>query len=744
MLLMLATLLAMPATAQTDTATGRVTDAATGAPVVGANVRPDGAAGRGAATDADGRFRFPREARDAALVVSAVGYETARVPLPDGLVPVEVALQPATSALDVVTVDGARGVAAEPSAPRHALATTEDLLARLQGVSLVQRGAFAAEPVVRGYSGGQIALLVDGMPVVGACVDKMDPASSYIEPENLESVTVTRGAADLSVGSQVGGAVAFATERPRFGVPVAASVETGVESQGAARRARASANVSHGAVAVRASGSYRAADDYAAGGGETVATSGYNKRNGALAASLRLPGGGTLMAQGLADDAWLVGYPSLWMDATLASARVAALVYTGPAPHTDGVEARLYRTSVRHAMDDRFRDVRARPVMRGMYMPMAGTTTTWGARAEGAHTHGGTHVGLVADVHRTAQFGDMWMYSVYPGIQDMYLLNVGDAHALNGSLAADARRALSRRWTAAASARLDATTRGVDRADMRDLFRRRYGLAADDDLSRSRLVPSVSASLTYAVMPATRLRVSLAEAGRLPTLVEQYGHYVFNYTDGYFYTGRPDLPTERSAQLEVGVAHASRWLAVEATAFGHLLRNVVVGVADPTTTAGAPGSTYRFRLTSAAARATLVGGEASARLDLGAVGVPGLDVAATLNVVYGHNAELHEALPMLPPTGGMVAVRYRRGAFAGEAETRWAMPQNHVAATFAGELPTDGFAVAALRGTWRPSAAVALSGGVENLFDVRYAEHLTLADVPSRGRSLFLTLSLTR
>ena len=71
------------------------------------------------------------------------------------------------------------------------------------------------------------------------------------------------------------------------------------------------------------------------------------------------------------------------------------------------------------------------------------------------------------------------------------------------------------------------------------------------------------------------------------------------------------------------------------------------------------------------------------------------------------------------------------------------MPQTHVAGGFAGERPTDGFAVAALRGTWRPSAAFALSG-VENLFDARCAEHPTLADVPSRGRSLTLTLSLTR
>ena len=195
-----------------------------------------------------------------------------------------------------MTVEGERAVAGAPSAPTKTPATTEDLLARLPGVRMIQRANFAAEPVVRGYQGGQISLTIDGMPVYGACVDKMDPASSYVEPENLAAVEVSKGASDLGRGSQIGGAVDLVTERPRFGVPLAAEAEAGVESNGLARRVRGAANWSAGRLAARVSGSYRGSGDYAPGGGDAIETSGYAKRNLAAAATLRLAEGHALTA----------------------------------------------------------------------------------------------------------------------------------------------------------------------------------------------------------------------------------------------------------------------------------------------------------------------------------------------------------------------------------------------------------------------------------------------------------------
>ncbi|MGB3545205.1 TonB-dependent receptor domain-containing protein, partial [Rubrivirga sp.] len=596
---------------------------------------------------ADGYFVVPIQPGDHWLVVSAVGYAPARVHAHDGTSLV-VRLQATTEAFATVTVEGERAVAGAPSAPVRTPATTEDLLARLPGVSLVHRANFAAEPIIRGYQGGQVSLTIDGMPIYGACVDKMDPASSYVEPENLAAVEVSKGG-DLGGGSQIGGSIDLVTERPLFGVPIAAEGEVGFESNGLARRVRGAANWSQGRLAVRASGSYRGAGDYSPGGGEAIPVSGYEKRNLAAAAALRLGEGHTVTAQVLTDDAWLVGYPALLMDAVLAKARLGSVAYEGRGLGLDRVDARLYRNRVDHTMDDRFRNVLAREVMRGMYMPMAGYTDVWGGNLEAAKTVAGTALTATADVHRLMQFGDMTMFSVYPGIRDMVLLNVGDVTATNAGLTLEARRPVTERLAVSVSGRLDATARDVGREEMRGLFARRTG---SDDVARQLAIPSASATLSYAASDRTRLRLTVADAGRLPTVVEQYGHYVYNYVDGYFYTGDPDLRPERSRQLEVGLAHAGDGFALEAAAFAHALSDVVVGLADSEVVAGLAGSTYRFRLYDNGGNGWMTGGEVSALARFGS----GLEAVASVQAAFGHNTRFDEPLPMIPPVGGVAAL----------------------------------------------------------------------------------------
>src|SRR5690606_20136937 len=85
--------------------------------------------------------------------------------------------------------------------------TTEDILARMEGVSMIRRGPIGMEPSLRGFSSGQVNLVLDGMKVFGACTDKMDPVSIYIEPMNLQQIGVEHGANGLEMGSSIGGAV---------------------------------------------------------------------------------------------------------------------------------------------------------------------------------------------------------------------------------------------------------------------------------------------------------------------------------------------------------------------------------------------------------------------------------------------------------------------------------------------------------------------------------------------------------
>ncbi|MFA5245946.1 MAG: hypothetical protein WC380_11645, partial [Pedobacter sp.] len=62
------------------------------------------------------------------------------------------------------------------------LSSTEDILSRIEGVSLIRRGPIGMEPSLRAFSAGQVNVVIDGMKFFGACTDKMDPVTIYTEP----------------------------------------------------------------------------------------------------------------------------------------------------------------------------------------------------------------------------------------------------------------------------------------------------------------------------------------------------------------------------------------------------------------------------------------------------------------------------------------------------------------------------------------------------------------------------------
>lgn len=521
----------------------------------------------------------------------------------------------------VVSVDATPGVVPERRT------STEDVLSRLPGVQTAARGGFAWEPQIRGMMLGPVALTLDGVPVAGACIDRMDPASSYVEPENLARIDVRRGGASLDGAMQNAGSLDLVTEDPTWGPP-RVRVETAAEWPTGLRRVGGVAGVSAGRWAMRASGVYRQAARYVPGGGASALDhSGYTKRNARLAVAWRPAPSTVVTAQGLVDDAWNVGYPVLLMDATLAQGRIAMLrLEHRPEASRPSYDVRLYANRVDHAMDDRHRDVLARPVMRGMYMPMTGTTDAVGLRADVGTSRGPWAVSAMADVHRQRQAGTMWMYSLYPGIADMALRNVGDARALNGAAAVTVTRRLALRprtgrdpdggdasdaglLDVTAQVRLDATRRDVgDAASRALLIARTPGL---DTTAVALAAPSVSLRLAYTATDALHLHASLARTARLPTLVEHYGHYVYDYRDGTFYTGRPSLGAEVSTGLDVGATWHGPRGSLDATVFATAFTDHIAGADDPTVPGGA---TYRFRVYDGTGAMRLVGAEVDGRL----------------------------------------------------------------------------------------------------------------------------------
>lgn len=724
-----------PAIGQQHVVTGKVIDASTGDGIPTATVAIVDTR-MGTAADGEGNFTIAMPHNNHVLRISAIGFDARVLVIHDHSEPITVVLQPSVIQFDEVVVSTTGSRINDPAASPHNMNGVEALLDRVPGADFLQRANFAWEPVVRGMSGGQVALVIDGMKIVGACVDKMDPTSAYVEVENLEKLELTKGGFDLTQGSQIGGSINLTTQKPTYDQPLYGNAEVGFESASTLRRGRVVVGASHHNTSIRGSYSYKMASDFRPGGSSTIYNSGYRKNNFKFDVSQRLNASHELSASVLGDNAWDVGYPVLLMDATLAKARIYSLTHSwlpAAAGNVQGLETRVYYNTIDHYMDDFEREVLDRPVMRGMNMPMYGYTRTGGAISTLNAGFGKQQLRLTLDTYQTKSFGDMWMFSVFENIPDMYLLNLGDVVVQQGALAADLSTPIGHRINARFNARVDYSPRDVRNEQAIAILAGRWGT---DDLSKRYLLGGASASFEYVVNPATRLRLSMANVGRLPTHVENYGHYIYNYVDGYFYSGDPNLKPERSSQVEIGVERWTSRYGFKAAVYTNYVRNYIYGVGDDGLSD--TSETLRFRVFSNADAAILTGGELS-----GVVSVAeGVELAGTASYTYGQNLEVGEPMYLIPPLTGLVSLRVERGRWWGEYEARMAMPQNRVARIAADELGTDGYLVNNIRGSYSPSQKIEIKAGVENIFDVLYHEHLSFGDLPSLGRNIYSAVAV--
>src|SRR5690606_20742813 len=170
-------------------------------------------------------------------------------------------------------------------------------------------------------------LVLDGMKVFGACTDKMDPVSIYIEPTNLQRIAVEPGANGLDMGSAIGGTInlGMADAKVQGERSFSGSLTSGFHTAAQAFQNTLVSNYSEKDWAIRFAGTYRKANEYKDGNGNKVAFSQYEKANFSVSSRYNLSENLFLKADFIWDDGWNIGYPALPMDVGSAKARIGSL-----------------------------------------------------------------------------------------------------------------------------------------------------------------------------------------------------------------------------------------------------------------------------------------------------------------------------------------------------------------------------------------------------------------------------------
>ena len=97
-------------------------------------------------------------------------------------------------------------------------------------------------------------------------------------------------------------------------------------------------------------------------------------------------------------------------------------------------------------------------------------------------------------------------------------------------------------------------------------------------------------------------------------------------------------------------------------------------------------------------------------------------LGGTLSYVRGKNRDTHDNLFRIAPLNGQLYGELRRGRWTHRAEIR-AAAQQHEVSSYNDEQKSGGWAIHNLRTQWSDSQWQ-LRGGIENLFDKNYHDHL--------------------
>lgn len=713
---------------------GEVLHAETQQPVAGAHVYLVNS-DKGTVTNASGRFELTAEPGRHLIAVSHIGFASRMVPTNTACEchdMITIFLEPEqVRSSDLLVTAGRAQMQHSGVYSSSKTKSVEDHMAGISGMDMVTRANMAKDPVIRGMRDGRVNVLIDGMRLTPACVDGMDPATAYVETDNLQSIEIGRGF-ENGTGKQSapGGSVNFSMVRPALNSGLKASAETGYQSVSRQQFYQGSVSYGEEEWAVRLSGTFRDAGDLQPGSGSRIDGSGFRKGNVMASVVYEPSESHRFNLRYIGDFAGKIGYPAMIMDTRRADAHIAGLehAWSDPFSGVHSITTNLYMNRVEHWMDDYDRDVTEREVMRDMFMPMYGETVTTGFTSEFNASRNDHLFNLSLEGFRIDAFGDMLMEHVDPSVRDMYLVNLGDVVQQNLILSGSHTWFADSGWTIGTTLRGEAGMNRLNNTDARATYRAEY--SEEIGLEPSGLAYQIGFTAENEISSRFTAGVSLSSGTRLPDHMERYGYYIYQPLDGFFYIGNPELTPERSTQAEffTRMGGDQSRLSGSLSLWVNRMDNYIAGLRTDDL----------FKQMQNMGQATLTGFEG----DLFAQISNRWSTSGSLSYVFGTHQELDEPLPMMPPLKGQVSLQRQSEALQLEGRFRWAAPQNRIAEQNSLETTTDGYALLDLFAQVPVSRAVSVQLGLENMLSTFYTEHLSVNSMPAPGRNVQVSVRI--
>ncbi|OGT32845.1 MAG: TonB-dependent copper receptor [Gammaproteobacteria bacterium RBG_16_51_14] len=646
----------------------------------------------------------------------------------------------------------------DPRAPQQPLPAQDGaaFLKAVPGMSVIRKGGTDGDPVFRGMAASRLNILLDGENIYGGCSNRMDPPTAYVFPETYDRVTVLKGPQTVLYGPGASaGTVLFEREHRRL--EEAGWKFNGSLMGGSFGRHDEVLDLRAGNpdFYVRGTASHSHAGDYRDGDGIKVHSE-YTRWSAGGAAGWT-PDQDTRFEVSTTRSDGEAAYADRGVDGSRFARDHYGIRFdkTNMAPWLEKVEVQAYYNYIDHVMDDyKLR----RFVSQGMgHEPSAmnpDRTTTGGRLALALRPGGLTKLTLGLDSQSNEHTGRISMsmqvgmngytpgqwsdpYQGKPRVEDALFEQEGVFAELT-QLAGEQGRivaGLRSDWWSARDRRLTLDQMGT--------------LNPTANKERDETLFSGFARYEH-VLPDTgaTLYAGLGHVERFPDFWELF--YKEGTTNNRSSFASTDA--EKTNQLDAGATWKSgRWSGSVAGFYNRIDDFILI----QSNVSRGTGMLTRTVTVTRNVDATTWGGEAGLSYAFSPEWQGGVSLAG----VHGRNETDHHALGQMPPLEGRFDLAWDNRVWSAgallrlvSAQDRYALNEGNIVGQDLG--PTSGFGVFSINGGYRLKQGIFITGGVDNLFDRTYAEHISRngASIPGfvqttrvnePGRTLWIKAGIT-
>ena len=332
----------------------------------------------------------------------------------------------------------------------------EALSKNVPSISIVRRSGIANDIILRGQKKDNINIILDDAKIYGACPNRMDPATSHVLSNNIQSVKVIEGPYDVENFGTLSGLVKVETKEPTKDVH--GEINLGAGSYG---YRKASATVSGGTDRFKllVSTSTEQSDQYKDGNGnnfsEQQVVSGMSTANRYIKSNVDAYEKKTLLTKGqfnINDDSEIklsytgnrsdgVLYPTGTMDADYDDSNIYTVGYTARnlADFSKELNLDYYYSNVDHPMSTKLRNNGATSYMTAFYK-----TSIWGTKLKNSMEVADSLLTVGLDTSVRNWRGEKYSTNVATGVSGVSTISLASTDTTNKAIFAKVEKSFGK------------------------------------------------------------------------------------------------------------------------------------------------------------------------------------------------------------------------------------------------------------------------------------------------------------